>query len=139
MLSFESDYTEGAHEAILKRLVETNREQTPGYGADPYCEAAKAKIAAACRCPEADIYFLTGGTQTNQTVIDSLLENYEGVVAAESGHVNVHEAGAIELTGHKVLALAQKEGKLAAETVSAYLKAFYEDGSHEHMVFPGMV
>lgn len=108
MLSFESDYTEGAHEAILKRLAETNREQTPGYGADPYCEAAKEKIAGACRCPQADIYFLTGGTQTNQTVIDSLLKNYEGVIAAQTGHVNVHEAGAIEFTGHKVLALPQK-------------------------------
>ena len=139
MLSFESDYTEGAHEAILKRLAETNREQTPGYGADPYCEAAKEKIAGACRCPQADIYFLTGGTQTNQTVIDSLLKNYEGVIAAQTGHVNVHEAGAIEFTGHKVLALPQKNGKIELETLRAYMEAFYKDPSHDHMVFPGMV
>lgn len=139
MLSFESDYTEGAHEAILKRLAETNREQTPGYGADPYCEAAKEKIAGACRCPQADIYFLTGGTQTNQTVIDSLLKNYEGVIAAQTGHVNVHEAGAIEFTGHKVLALPQKNGKIEPETLRAYMEAFYKDPSHDHMVFPGMV
>lgn len=139
MLSFESDYTEGAHEAILKRLAETNREQTSGYGTDPYCEAAKEKIARACRCPEADIYFLTGGTQTNQIVIDSLLKSYEGVVAAQTGHVNVHEAGAIEFTGHKVLALPQREGKLEPETLKGYLRGFYQDTTHDHMVFPGMV
>lgn len=139
MLSFESDYTEGAHEAILKRLAETNREQTSGYGTDPYCEAAKEKIARVCRCSEADIYFLTGGTQTNQIVIDSLLKSYEGVVAAQTGHVNVHEAGAIEFTGHKVLALPQREGKLEPETLKGYLSGFYQDTTHDHMVFPGMV
>lgn len=139
MLSFESDYTEGAHEAILKRLAETNREQTPGYGTDSYCEAAKEKIARACHCPEADIYFLTGGTQTNQIVIDSLLKSYEGVIAARTGHVNVHEAGAIEFTGHKVLELPQKNGKLEPEMLRAYMEAFYRDPSHDHMVFPGMV
>lgn len=139
MLSFESDYTEGAHEAILKRLAETNREQTSGYGTDPYCAAAKEKIARACGCPDADIYFLTGGTQTNQTVIDSMLKSYEGVVAASTGHVNVHEAGAIEFTGHKVLALPQKEGKIEPETLTDFLEAFYQDTTHDHMVFPGMV
>lgn len=139
MLFFECDYSEGAHEKVLKRLLETNMEQVPGYGNDKYCESAKEKIKEACQCPEADIYFLVGGTQTNETIIDSVLENYEGVVAATTGHVNAHEAGAIEFTGHKVLAIPHKEGKISADTLQNYLTTFYEDGSHEHMVFPGMV
>lgn len=139
MLSFESDYTEGAHEQILKRLLETNLEQLSGYGSDPYCESAKEKIKKACKCPDADIYFLVGGTQTNQTVIDSMLAPYEGVAAASTGHVSTHEAGAIEYTGHKVLELPQHDGKIHAEELEAYLRNFWQDGNHEHMVFPGMV
>ena len=115
MLSFESDYVEGAHELILKRLMETNLEQLSGYGTDPYCAQAKEKIRKACECPHADIYFLAGGTQTNQTVIDGMLASYEGVIAAETGHVSVHEAGAIEYTGHKVITLPQHEGKIRAD------------------------
>lgn len=139
MLSFESDYVEGAHEEILKRLLETNLEPLPGYGADHYCESAKKKIREACGCPDAGIYFLTGGTQTNQIVIDSVLQPYEGVVAAVTGHVSGHEAGAIEYTGHKVLTLPQHQGKLWAEDLKELLENFYGDENHEHMVFPGMV
>lgn len=139
MISFESDYIEGAHEKILERLLETNFEQLPGYGSDIYCERAKEKIRAACECPDADIYFLTGGTQTNATVIDALLAPYEGVLSAETGHVNAHEAGAIEYSGHKILALPHHEGKIHADELEAYLRNFWQDANHEHMVFPGMV
>ena len=139
MISFENDYSEGAHEEILRRLAEVNTEGITGYGNDSYCESAKEKIRQACKCPEADIYFLVGGTQTNQTVIDSVLQSYEGVIAAETGHVASHEAGAIEASGHKVLTLPQLEGKIQPKDVADYLNQFYSDGNHEHMVFPGMV
>ena len=139
MLAFENDYSEGAHPRILQRLLETNLKQASGYGADPYCASAIEKIKTACECPQAQIRFLVGGTQTNQTVIDSMLRSYEGVIAADTGHISLHEAGAIEFTGHKVIALAQKEGKLAAQTVKDYLIKFYGDESKDHMVFPGMV
>ena len=139
MISFESDYTEGAHEKILQRLAETNREQLSGYGSDPYCESARKKIREACGCPEADVSFLVGGTQANAVVIAALLKSYEGVIAARTGHVNCHEAGAIEYTGHKVLELPEHRGKLDAGDLGRYLKTFYEDEVHSHMVFPGMV
>lgn len=139
MLSFESDYIEGAHPRILERLMETNMEQLPGYGADRYCESAKEKIRQACQCAEAGVYFLVGGTQTNQTVISTVLRPYEGVIAAATGHVNAHEAGAIEATGHKVLALPHRDGKLDARAVREYVDGFYADENYEHMVFPGMV
>lgn len=139
MLSFENDYSEGAHPKILQRFVETNLEQVPGYGSDPYCDSAKEKIRAACNCPDAEIFFLVGGTQTNAVVIDSMLQAYEGVVSAQTGHVNAHEAGAIEYTGHKVLSIPQYDGKMKASDLEAYLKTFWQDESHEHMVFPGMV
>lgn len=139
MLAFGNDYSEGAHEKVLERLLETNMEQLPGYGTDDYCKSAKEKIKKACGCPEADVYFLVGGTQTNQIVISTMLKSYEGVIAADTGHVNGHEAGAIEWSGHKVLTLPQKEGKIAASVLSDYLSTFYEDENHEHMVFPGMV
>lgn len=139
MLSFANDYSEGAHEKILRKLMDTNMESLPGYGSDRYCDLAKKKIKEACRCEDADIYFLTGGTQTNQIVIDSMLAKYEGVVAATTGHVNVHEAGAVEYTGHKVLELPHTDGKLSAERIGSYMESFYGDVNHEHMVFPGMV
>ena len=139
MLSFECDYSEGAHQKILERLLETNLEQLPGYGFDPYCESAKEKIRAACECPDADIYFLVGGTQTNATVIDALLAPYEGVLSARTGHVALHEAGAIEYTGHKVLELPSHEGKIYANELEACLRSFWGDPNREHMVFPGMV
>jgi len=139
MISFESDYTTGAHPKILSRLLETNTEPLSGYGTDPYTASAKEKIKAACRCPHAEVYFLTGGTQTNMIVIDSLLRSYEGVAAAVTGHVSQHEAGAIEHSGHKVLTLPQYDGKLRAADLKNMLAAFYADENHEHMVFPGMV
>ncbi|MCI8482799.1 MAG: aminotransferase class V-fold PLP-dependent enzyme [Lachnospiraceae bacterium] len=139
MISFESDYTTGAHPKILQRLMETNLEAASGYGTDVYCEKARNKIRKACGCPNADIYFLAGGTQTNAVVISSMLQNYEGVIAAETGHIHVHEAGAIEHTGHKVLALPEYQGKIKADELKRYLQGFYEDESQEHMVYPGMV
>ena len=140
MLSFVNDYSQGAHEAILNRLLQINLEPIArGYGADHYCESAKEKIRAACESPAADVFFLTGGTQTNAVVIDALLDAYEGVVAADTGHISVHEAGAIERTGHKVLTLPHHAGKINATQLEEYLRVFWKDGNHEHMVFPGMV
>ena len=136
---FASDYQEGAHEAILNAFVKTQQEQNPGYGTDTYCASAAEKIKAACNAPDAQVAFITGGTQTNQLVIDAMLQPYEGVVSATTGHVAVHEAGAIEYTGHKVLEVPQENGKIQAEVLKAYLARFYADGNHEHMVFPGMV
>lgn len=139
MLAFENDYSEGAHEKILQRFLETNMEKMSGYGVDPYCESAKEKIRVACGCPEADIRFLIGGTQTNATVIAGMLNSYEGVIAATTGHVSLHEAGAIEYTGHKVMEIPQENGKIQASVLEKFLKTFWNDGNHEHMVFPGMV
>ena len=138
-LSFASDYLEGAHPAILQRLVETNLEKTPGYGEDEYSESARRRIRAACAAPGSDVYFLVGGTQTNATVIDAMLRPYQGVIAAESGHISVHEAGAIELGGHKVLALAQEDGKLTAQAVERCAQGYWQDDNREHMVMPGLV
>lgn len=139
MLSFENDYSEGAHEKILQAFAQTNMEKLSGYGSDKYCELAKEKIRDACGCPEADIQFLVGGTQTNQVVIDGLLTKYEGVVAAATGHISTHEAGAIEYSGHKVLELPAHDGKIAADELEILLRNFHEDANYEHMVFPGMV
>ena len=139
MISFTCDYTEGAHPAILERLFASNLEQEPGYGEDRFTTSAKARIREACAAPGADVFLLTGGTQTNSTVIASLLRSFEGVVAAETGHVAVHEAGAVEYTGHKVLTLPSHEGLIHADELDAYLARFYADASYEHMVFPGLV
>ena len=139
MISFECDYTQGAHEKVMARLMETNLEQVCGYGNDHFCEEAKEKIKKACECPDGEVFFLVGGTQTNQIVIDTMLQPYEGVVAATTGHVAVHEAGAIEYTGHKVLTVPGYDGKMKAEDVRALAERFYADGTHDHMVFPGMV
>ncbi len=138
MFSFESDYTNGAHEEILKALVTTNCEQVESYGEDKFSLSAKEKIKRALNDQNADVYFLAGGTQTNSLVISTTLKEYEGVVCASSGHINVHEAGAIEYTGHKVLTIPQREGKLCANALREYLKTFYEDNTREHTVFPGM-
>lgn len=139
MIYFDSDYLEGAHPAILAKLTETNLEQTPGYGNDKYCENARAKIKAACNCPQAQVYFISGGTQTNATVIDTLLASYQGVIAAQTGHIAAHEAGAVEFCGHKVITLPEHNGKLNAVDVEDYLETFYADESWEHMVIPGAV
>ena len=138
-LSFASDYMEGAHPLILQRLMETNLEKSSGYGGDEYSEAARGKIREACKTPEADVFFLAGGTQTNATMIDAMLRPYQGVMAARSGHVSVHEAGAIEFGGHKVLTLPHRNGKLDAETIRRALETFMADENRDHMVMPGMV
>ncbi len=138
-ISFSCDYMEGAHPAILQRLIETNFAQMPGYGADDYCESAREKIRAACSAPNAEVHFLVGGTQTNATVIDALLRSYEGVIAADTGHISVHEAGAIEFGGHKVLTLPHRNGKISAEQITSLLRVYEEDVNHDHTVMPGMV
>ncbi|MCR5099190.1 MAG: aminotransferase class I/II-fold pyridoxal phosphate-dependent enzyme [Lachnospiraceae bacterium] len=138
MVSFESDYIAGAHPDIIKRLTETNLESLPGYGSDPYCDSAKKKICEALGM-EAEVFFLVGGTQANAVIISTMLSEYEGVVAAKTGHVSVHEAGAIEYSGHKVLELPESEGRISADDLSKYLHDFFEDENHEHMTFPGMV
>ena len=124
MISFESDYDNGCHEAILSRLAQTNDEKATGYGLDDYCTAAKEKIRAACDCPDADVFFLVGGTQTNATVIDAMLHGYQGVLAVETGHINVHESGAIEFGGHKVLTLPSHDGKMDAGELGQWLHDF---------------
>ena len=139
MLHFENDYNKGAHPALLEALVQTNLEGLSGYGTDKYTVRAIEKIRQASKCPHAQVTFLSGGTQTNQLVIDALLQSYQGVIAAETGHISSHEAGAIEFSGHKVLTLPHKEGKLEPALVRQYIEDFYADGNHEHMVFPGMV
>lgn len=138
-ISFSCDYMEGAHPVILQRLIETNFAQMPGYGADDYCESAREKIRAACSAPNAEVHFLVGGTQTNATVIDALLRSYQGVVAADTGHISVHEAGAIEFGGHKVLTLPHRNGKISAEQIASLLRVYEEDVNHDHTVMPGMV
>ena len=137
-LNFASDYLEGAHPAILRRLLETNLDKTPGYGTDPVSEDAREKIREACACPEAEIHFLAGGTQANACVIDGLLRCWQGVLAAETGHIAAHEAGAIEAGGHKVLTLPQHDGKLDAADVRRAVEAFARDDNRDHMVAPGM-
>ena len=134
-----SDYQEGAHPQIMQRLMATNLLATPGYGTDQFCAEARDKIRAACACPQAAVHFLLGGTQTNATVIDALLRSYEGVIAADSGHISVHEAGAIEFGGHKVLTLPHHLGKISADAIAAYCENNLHDGNREHMVMPGMV
>lgn len=138
-MHFDTDYMEGSHPDVMRRLLETNLEQTVGYGSDPYTQRAKDLIRKACGVPEAGVHFLVGGTQANSTVIDGLLRQHEGVIAAETAHINVHESGAIEATGHKVLTLPQHNGKLEAEEVEKYITDFYRDETYEHMVAPGMV
>ncbi len=139
MLYFKNDYSEGAHPKVLEHLFNTNLEKLDGYGEDKYSLLAKEKIRKACGCDEAEVYFISGGTQTNQAVIATMLSRHEGVLSAKTGHIAAHEAGAIEYTGHKVLTLPHKEGKIDPNDVDEYITAFYNDESHEHMVFPGMV
>lgn len=139
MYLFNSDYMEGANPKILERLSETNLEQTVGYGEDPYCLEAAKKIKERCNAPEAMVHFLVGGTQTNMTVIDAILMSYQGVISADSGHINVHETGAVEATGHKVLALPNENGKLTAKMVEDVMKNHLADESREHTVYPKMV
>ena len=139
MIYFNSDYLEGAHPSIMKRLAETNMAQSVGYGEDEYCAAAREKIKAACEAPDADVHFLVGGTQTNTTVIASILRPYQGVIAPTTGHINCHETGAIESTGHKVLALPTDNGKITAQQIEEYYLWHHTSPDFEHIVMPGMV
>ena len=136
---FTSDYCEGALPRIMKRLQETNMVQTVGYGEDEYCAQARELIRSACGRTDVDVHFLVGGTQTNATVISSILKPYQGVLCAESGHINVHETGAIEHGGHKILPLPSPDGKITAEQICEAVDAHFSDPTHEHMVMPGMV
>lgn len=138
MIRFDNDYTEGAHERILQKIVETNKVQTPGYGMDEYSARARQHIQKACET-NGDVHFLVGGTQTNTAIISSILRPYQGVLAATTGHIAVHETGAIESTGHKVLTLESDDGKITAAQVQAYVDTFYSDATYEHMVQPGLV
>ncbi|MBM7691572.1 threonine aldolase [Peribacillus deserti] len=139
MIRFENDYTEGCHRRILQRLSETNDEQTPGYGTDEHCEKARDYIRKACDAANADVHFLVGGTQTNTTIIASILRPHQGAVSAITGHIAGHETGAIEATGHKVLTLPSDDGKIQAEQVKELYDAHWDDVTHEHMVQPGLV
>ena len=139
MLYFDSDYMEGAHPEIMRRLQVTNLEHTIGYGNDQYSIEAKELIRKACKAPDAYVQFLIGGTQTNATVIDALLRRHEGVLAADTAHINVHESGAIEHSGHKILVVPGHDGKVDADEVEAYIDNFYSDDTYEHMVAPGML
>lgn len=138
-LLFSCDYLEGAHPKIMRRLMETNLWKSPGYGADSFSQEARARIRSACGAPQAEVYFLTGGTQTNAVVIGAMLASYQGVIAAESGHISVHEAGAVEAGGHKVLTVPHTLGKISAGQVRDVLASYWQDETHEHMVMPGMV
>lgn len=139
MLFFVNDYGEGMHPQVLEALTRTNMEQLPGYGTDIHCQEATEKIKTATHCPQAEVFFLVGGTQTNQVIIDTVLKPYEAVVASETGHVSLHEAGAIEYSGHKVYMLPQASGKLQAASVDEFLSDFAADANCEHMPQPGMV
>ena len=139
MLSFENDYIQGCHEKILQAFAESNYEKEPGYGADRYSRSATERIRQACGCPGAEVYFISGGTQTNMLTIDTMLDSHEGVLAAKTGHIACHEAGAIEFTGHKVLELPQKDGKINPKDLEQYMQTFLREESRDHLVFPGMV
>ena len=139
ILNFECDYNNGAHPEVLRKLVETNGRQSLTYGFDEWSEQARGKIRAACGDASADVFFLVGGTQTNATVIDALLRSHEAVISAECGHINVHEAGAIEQSGHKVIALPACDGKMRTEDLERYMDWFVNDESRDHVAQPGMV
>ena len=139
MIRFECDYTTGAHPKILEALVNTNAEGCPGYGVDLHCEHAREMLRELCQAPEAGVHFLVGGTQANTTVIAAALRPHQGVLCAETGHINVHETGAIEATGHKVLALPAAEGKITARQIDQYCQDHFDNEAWEHMVQPGMV
>lgn len=139
MIRFNCDYSEGAHPNVLKKLVQTNLEQTAGYGEDPYCQKAAELIREKCGRSDLAVHFMVGGTQTNLTVISAALRPYQGAIAPETGHINTHESGAIEATGHKVLALPETNGKITAEQIQAVCDEHNNDANHEHMVQPKLV
>ena len=137
--NFSSDYQEGAHQKVLDALVDTNMEQSSGYGTDEHCEHARDLIRAACNAPNADVHFLVGGTQTNATIIDAILLPWQGVIAPHTGHINMHEAGIVERGGHKILDIPAKEGKITAANVIRVCDAWEGDGARDHMIAPALV
>lgn len=137
MIHFDCDYMAGAHPEVLDAIVRNNNVQTAGYGCDDYCAEARQKIREACQAPEAAVHFLIGGTQTNSTIIDAIVRRTEGVLAAETAHINAHESGAVELFGHKVLTVPSHQGKVCPCEVKDWLRNFYADDTYEHMVAPG--
>ena len=139
MYYFDRDYLVGAHPEVMEKLVETNMLHTVGYQRDGFCDEARKRILEACGLSDGKVLFFVGGTQTNATVIDGLLRRHEGVLAADTSHINVHEAGAIEASGHKVLTLPAKAGKIDASQIDEYVSTFYSDDTYSHMVAPGMV
>ena len=139
MISFASDYIAGAHPKVLEALVKTNLENQTGYGTDEYSASARKKIGQVCGCDPEDVHFLVGGTQTNAIVIAAVLKPFEGVISADTGHINAHEAGAVEYTGHKILPIGHKNGKISPSDLAEYVSRFYGDDNCEHMVYPGMV
>lgn len=139
MFSFECDYLEGAHPAVLQKLIDTNMTQLDGYGTDYISDEAKKKILNACGCPNGQVFFFPGGTPTNVTIIDSLIEQYDGIITAETGHINCHEAGGVEFTGHKVLALPEHDGKIDPTELQTLIADIYENEACDHMVQPGGV
>ena len=139
MIYFDSDYMVGAHPTVLERLVATNALHTVGYGRDQFTADAKNIILEACGLSHGDVFLLEGGTQANAVVIDRLLDHNDGVIATDTAHINVHEAGAIESNGHKILTLPNHDGKLSAEDIKNYIADFYRDDTHHYMVRPGMV
>ena len=139
MISFECDYNNGAHPKVLENLMRYNGAKPTPYGFDEFSERAKDRIREACGMPDAQIFFLTGGTQTNATTIDSMLYQYEGVICVETGHINVHECGAVEFTEHKIITLSGDNGKMNPKVLDKYLDDFMHDGNNAHAVFPGLV
>ena len=139
MVSFECDYNNGAHPKVLENLIKYNQAKPTPYGFDEFSERAKQRIKQACGAPDAQVYFLTGGTQTNATTIDSMLYQYEGVICVDSGHINVHEAGAVEFTEHKIITLPGNNGKMDATVLDKYLDDYMHDGNRDHAVHPGLV
>ena len=137
--NFSSDYQEGAHARVLDALVATNMEQSSGYGTDEHCERARSLIREACQAPDADVYFLVGGTQTNATVIDAILLSWQGVIAPHTGHINMHEAGIVERGGHKILDTPAVDGKINAADVERIYSAWEGDGARDHMIAPALV
>ena len=139
VIRFASDYQKGAHPRILMRMMDGNYVQSPGYGEDDVCEEARALLKERCRAPKADVHFLVGGTQTNLTFLAAALRPYQGVIAADTAHIAVHETGSVEACGHKVIALPGRDGKLAAGQVSEFCRLHFSDSAHEHMVMPKVV
>ena len=139
MISFECDYNNGACKQVLENLVKYNDAKPTPYGFDEFSERAKDRIREAIGMPDAQIFFLTGGTQTNATTIDSMLYQYEGVICVGSGHINVHEAGAVEFTEHKIITIPDTLGKMEAKVLDKYLDDYMHDGNKDHAVHPGLV